>query len=84
MIIVEGLAIATIIGISVAVTWLAKNKYQPEIERLLSSMVITVVAFTLVLGGTHTVLSTSETSNTRVAAGGNGSSWDSFSPEYQD
>src|SRR5919107_3894418 len=49
--------------------------------KIISSIVMIMVVFILVLGGTHVVLTTSETSNTRVAAGGNGSSWDSFSPQ---
>lgn len=32
-VLVEGLALAMIIGGSAIATWLAKNKYQPEIER---------------------------------------------------
>jgi plastocyanin len=45
---------------------------------------IIVIIVILVLGGvdTHLILSASSaTSNTRVAAGGNGASWDSFSPQ---
>jgi plastocyanin len=51
------------------------------IEKLMSITVMITVAFILVLGGTHLALSTSATSNARVAAGGNGSSWDSYSPQ---
>jgi plastocyanin len=49
--------------------------------KIISITVMVAVTFILVLGGTHAILSTSAASNTKVAAGGNGSSWDSFSPQ---
>ena len=54
------------------------------IKKSISITVVITVAFILALGTTHVSLPTSATSNTRVAAGGNGSSWDTFSTEYQD
>jgi hypothetical protein len=53
------------------------------IKKSISITVMTMVTFILVLGGggTHTILSTYAASNTRVAAGGNWLSWDSYSPQ---
>jgi plastocyanin len=51
------------------------------IKKSVSFTVMIMIVFVLVLGGTHIVASTPDTSNTRVAAGGNGASWDSFSPQ---
>jgi plastocyanin len=50
------------------------------LKGVILSTVLAIAAFTLVLGDNDVLLSTSET-NTRVAAGGNGSSWDSYSPQ---
>jgi len=45
-----------------------------------SSILIMAVALTLILGEDNVLFSSSET-NTRVAAGGNGSLWDTYSPQ---
>jgi hypothetical protein len=45
-----------------------------------SSILIMAVALTLVLGVDNVLFSSSET-NARVAAGGNGSLWDTYSPQ---
>ena len=50
------------------------------LKGVILSTVLAIAAFALVLGDNDVLLSTSET-NTRVAAGGNGSSWDSYSPQ---
>lgn len=44
-------------------------------------MIIIMVVIIFVLGGKHELLSTSAGSNIWVAAGGNGSFWDSFTPQ---
>src|SRR5215813_4335401 len=51
------------------------------IKKSISFTMMIMLVFVLVLGGTHIVASTPDTSNTRVSAGGNGASWDSFSPQ---
>jgi plastocyanin len=45
------------------------------------SMILIAAIFVLVSGGNTILMSTSGASDTRVAAGGNGSSWDTYSPQ---
>jgi plastocyanin len=51
-------------------------------QKITSSVVLIATAFVLVLGGSNILMSSSAaSSNTRVAAGGNGSAWDTYSPQ---